>query len=40
MKYFHSVSVLCDVCALGDETVLIESVHCQVWAEAEATVEH
>ena len=40
VKYFHSVSVLCDVCALGDETVLIESVHCQVWAEAEATVEH
>jgi hypothetical protein len=44
VKYFHSVSGLCVVCemrALGDETVLInECVHCQVWAEAEATVEY
>ena len=44
VKYFHNVSVLCDVCevhALSVETVLInEFVHYQLWAEAEATVEH
>jgi len=43
-KYFHSVGGLCVVCevlALGDKTVLInEHVYCQIWAEAEATVEH
>jgi len=44
VKYFHNVSGLCVVCevrALSVETVLInEFVHYQLWAEAEATVEH
>jgi hypothetical protein len=44
VKYFHSVSELCVVCevhAVGDQTVFInECVHCKVWAEAEAAVEH
>jgi hypothetical protein len=44
VKYFHGVSglfVVCEVRAVGDETVFInECVHCQLWAEAKATVEH
>jgi hypothetical protein len=44
VKYFHSVGGLCVVCevrAFGDKTVLINKhVYCQVWAEADATVEH
>ena len=34
--------VLCEVCILGEETVLLlrQTVDCEIWAQAKETVEH